>query len=79
MAKLTKASEERIKLIASTLSNVAVGAVSAGILGPIIAAAIAPTLDTNAYDAMKVVFLVSIVITAVCCGGAWWYLGELDR
>jgi hypothetical protein len=78
MAELSKASEERIKLVSSTLSNIAVTAVAAGILGPIIAMSLTPSLDLNVYASLYVILIVSCFITGVCCAGAWFYLGGLD-
>lgn len=78
MSKYTRASEERIKLLASTLANAAVGAFITGVIGPIIAAAVNGTKIPGTYSAMAAVMLVGLFITGALAFAASVVLGTLE-
>jgi VIT1/CCC1 family predicted Fe2+/Mn2+ transporter len=78
-AGYSKASEERIKLVANTLSNAAVGVFAAGVFGPIAAYALTPNINSSVMAAIVATLICSIFVTVALCVGAWIYLGKLDE
>jgi Na+/melibiose symporter-like transporter len=78
MQAYTKASEERIKLLASTLANAAVGSFITGVIAPIIAAAVNGTKSTDTYSVIGFVMAIAVVLTAVLAFWSSVVLGSLE-